>query len=215
MEFDWMLCKAISGTVAKRMEKGFAAHPSLDADDLVQHAITACSDAWPKYDPKKAAASTFFYTVAHLRLIDLLRHLDTNLKHESNVGVTEMDADDAPEDALIDVPANATPVEYAAEVHRTLASRLARAKAAMDPSKKRHPRRRPGRPAVHTPAQAMTVLLLQRRFAWSARTAARMMKDQPSIAEALGLIRPPSRMTINRIIQGGPKFRKLFQAVPA
>jgi DNA-directed RNA polymerase specialized sigma24 family protein len=81
-DLDYDLARAVARTVVKRRAGDFAGFPDWDRDDLEQEALLAVHRAWPKYSPDKSAASTFIYTVAVRRLLNLARELRRRLRRD-------------------------------------------------------------------------------------------------------------------------------------
>ncbi len=71
--------------VVGRKRHLFHHFPDLDEDDLVQEGLAAVRAAWAGFDPARAAWSTFVYTVAARRMIDLWRHRARRAEREAKV----------------------------------------------------------------------------------------------------------------------------------
>lgn len=81
-----------------------------DADDAIAHAFECVIKAWPKWNPAKASASTFLYSVCRFGFVDYQRKTRGRTKwsfaggrvHERTLPTfVSLDGDDADRDRLV------------------------------------------------------------------------------------------------------------------
>jgi hypothetical protein len=163
--------KAVATKVVEHklgMFSAFRGH--IGRDDLISEAMMAMARAQPRYDPKRAAFSTFFYGVGARRLIDVWRHWARHVGYEQKVAKDEI-ADIERIDEIEHLPLH----EWLANVYAAAQSRF------------------PGNAwYCFTRAQAFTVAAGLFKTRTSVREFAFRLSQSIDLRTALDLPRPPS-----------------------
>jgi hypothetical protein len=210
--------------VVERQVPMFAHFPEHDADDLFSEARDACERAWPRFDPDKSSVSTFISIIAHRRLISLYRSCARRATREARVAVMgeavtpanePTDADDRALTALAewadaqDAEARADGLLGGLGEDQTIedwAGTVYRQAKRTFPA---YPDRR-GRKWYSTP-QAVTCVLLIRKYGWTTREAERQFADSPDLCRALQLRRVPDHSWFARAGKFATRNFRLFR----
>lgn len=168
---------------------------AVGVEDLKQEGLLAARMAWPKFNPSKAAWSTFVYVVAARRLITLHRQLTRRAARDAAAAVQDfvvadgpavlaeaaMDPDyERPDGLMGSDGADDTVEDWLGRVYRYANRRL-------------KPRVSKTRPTWFTPAQAIAIGLYMRRMKLSTRGTATLLAEREDLRQILQLRHPPSR----------------------
>lgn len=182
MEFNDNDVRGIVAEAVRRKMHLFCSFKDIGREDLLQEGMIRARQVHEKFDPKKAAYSTWIYRAVSCRLIDLCRVRSRQASRDALVPRGEAVA--APPGA--DGPAD--PPELAEWLHGVYA-------AAMKVHGK--VRVRTGRKWFN-PAQAVALVMLMRRQKLSTRGAVVYLQTRPDLCTILRLRHVPSRMFFQR-----------------
>lgn len=95
--------KALFEYYAPRLKSYLLKHGAADAqaEEIVQNTFVTIWEKAAKFDPRKAAASTWIFTIARNRRIDALRR-EKYIEIDSDSPALQLATGDAPDDAYVD-----------------------------------------------------------------------------------------------------------------
>lgn len=172
----------------------FAIYPEVGTEDLLQVAELAMTNAWPKWNPSRAALSTYLYKAGSNAIISLWREAEK--KHQEAKTRTHANADgEDPADllpaSLEQVAATLSAVEW--DRNESVRDWLCRIHAAVKKMPDTRRRRR------YTLAQAVCISLLMRRLKLGYKGVREVLHQQEDFRDAIGLRQVPSHGSIQTI----------------
>lgn len=201
---DIELARKIAYEVGARLhadECGFI--PELAVDDLAQEGVLAIRDAWPKYNAKRGAPSTFMWGVAWNRMKTIIRGARRRVNRDASVYA---DLPTAAEPEPVQESDDAALAEWVTSIMATV-----RMVYVMGEIPLRHRFQNKGTPDR---VQRATLILLVRRQGWSYRRAAGELERRPALLAALGLQKAPKYVAFHRAGVTVSRLQKNLRAVP-
>lgn len=187
--WDESTAERVVGRLVQRKASLFKCLPTYDRDDLLSEGLMAARKAWPKYDPDKAAASTFIYLAASRRIIDLWRKATREAARDQGW------AERHHETVYPDEPKAETLVEWLEDAYHII-QRTVRTYSMGSAT---------GVEAIDR-AQAAALLALQRHMRMDGVMLSAFLATQPHLLDVLGLERVPDAETIAKLARCFPAF---------
>jgi len=155
--------------------------PEFGLDDLLAEGLLAARQAWPRFNPQAAPASTFVYIVAARRLIELQRHFWRDRMRERNYAAKNREMQSEPSHQH-------EPADLADWLRMT--ARMIRRNLDVSGMKDISVRDRANGLSI-TRANAGALLALKKRMNETDEGMIGLLSFRPDLVSALGLTSPP------------------------
>lgn len=178
MEFPTDVARDLLTKLIPLYLPGFAGYRNqFSADDLISECMTSALAAWPKYNPAYQP-TTFIATVAKRRLMDLQKMAGRRVNYEQRSHEIRPQFTPPPESIENQLDETTPLNEWVRSIYLA-------AKKAYTSKRYRQGRR------FFNIAQAVAIVMLQKRTGYSCREVAELLKQDKSLRNSLHLFRPP------------------------